>query len=112
MRDPRYPCEPDPNWKPPAPVTVKAANPNIVRWCAPGYYRPVSWSQECVVDPNWQPPASTSSEYINVNGTLFRRSELGVPDASHAGPPSSLASGSGLALDSNTLLLIGGGLLL
>lgn len=112
--DPRYPCERDPNYRAPQPAQVFFQAP-VLGWCAPGYYRPpsVGNNSPCVVDPNWRPATGSEGEYVNVGGTLIRRSELGVPSAPYAtsaGAPSGDLL-AGLGLDSTTLVLIGAGLL-
>lgn len=86
-------------------------DPNTVGWCAPGYKRtPIGFGlyTDCQVDPTWKPPAGTEGDYVNVNGTLIRRSELSLP----SGSPVSADSSGFAGIDSTTLLLIAGAFVL
>ena len=103
MQDSRYPCVPDPSYVAPKPAQVQEPiNPFNTGWCAAGYYRPCG-NCDCVVDPMWRPPTGTEGDYVNVGGTLIRKSELSLD-------PTIMGGGAtgGLGLDSSSLMLLGG----
>ena len=106
--DPRYPCIIDPST--PKPI-VQGIDPcphtpeEIISLgpCAPGYIREACYGT-CIADPNWRAPAGTEGDYVNVNGTLVRKSLFQGPFGSGAPVDSGMFSG----IDSTTLLLLGG----